>query len=98
VAGVAVSLEEDRPEGLDDSFPLLPWTRHAGTEFRPGSGHPAPISPVSRKGSSTLDVVFYTDPAALRLSASAQSVSCDIVNLYHPCCKRLFRPPRPVPC
>jgi hypothetical protein len=98
VAGNPWSLEKERQECLDDSFPLLPSDRRSGMEFRPGSGRSAPVSPTVRRGPSTLDVVFYPDSSAPRSPAARLSAFGDTVNLYHPCIKRLFRPPRPAPC
>jgi hypothetical protein len=98
VAGIPPSVEEERQECLDDSIPLSPWDRRSGTQVVPGSGRSAPAAPVARKGSSSRDVVFYTDPSAPRSPAARLSDYGDTVNLYHPCAKRLFRPPRPAPC
>jgi hypothetical protein len=98
IAGNPRSLESERQESLDDSCPLLPSDRRSGMEFRPGSGRSTPVGPTGRKAPSPLDVVFYSDPSALQCAARRQSVLGDMVNLYHPCMKRLFRPPRPAPC
>jgi hypothetical protein len=95
VAGISRSLEEEREECLDDSGCYLLRAIGAGAKVRLGSGRTLPATPVTRKGIETHDVVFYPDPSAPRNPAARQSVFGYRVMVHHPCCDRLFRPPRP---
>jgi hypothetical protein len=98
VAGIPPRLEEERQDSLDETAPFLPWDRRSGTQVRAGSSRSSPASPGVRKRLRSPDVAFYTDRSASRNSATRLADYGDTVNLYHPCVKRLFRPPRPAPC
>ncbi len=94
VAGVPQGLHE--ADACDDGCFFWPTTnRNGGVLVCPGSGRPCPSVPVTGKVRSSLDVVCYPDPSASQDTAARLAVYGNRVVLHHPCCERLFRPPRP---
>jgi hypothetical protein len=99
VAGPSRVADEDSQDFADgDYYTQSPFNRQSSMVARQGSGRTAPAGPTPRKGLTTLDLVFFTDPIAPRSPAFRMSDYGDTVCLYHPCSKRLFRPPRSVCC
>jgi hypothetical protein len=94
VAGLPRNGEEDREECSEDAFSWFGPQHRSGAAVRLGSGRPSPAGPVTRKGPSNPDVVFYPDPSTGRGLGARLSVLGNTVMVRHPCWDRLFRPPR----
>jgi hypothetical protein len=98
VAGIPGSVEDDSQEFLDEDVALVFDPRQGGARVRQGTNRPVPANPGSRRISSRIDVVLLTDPTTPPSPAVRLSDLGDTLNVYHPCVRRLFRPPRPAGC
>jgi hypothetical protein len=97
VAGSSQSFQEQGPDSSDQSVPRAVKDRLAASLFCPGSGGSRPTAPVARKLPSS-DVVFHAGSSAPPADATRLATYGNRVVVYHPCCDRLFRPPRSVGC
>jgi hypothetical protein len=98
VAAAPRTLEDDSQESLDEDVALVLDARQGGARVRQGTNRSIPANPGSRRIASRIDGVLYTGPATPPSPAVRVSDLGDTINRYHPCVRRLFRPPRPIGC
>jgi hypothetical protein len=98
VAGSASSICDQGSDMGDESIHSAAKDRLSASLVCLGSGRSRPVPPVARKLPSGFDVVFCADSSAPRSAAVRLATYGNRVVIYHPCCDRLFRPPRLVGC
>jgi hypothetical protein len=98
VAGSSETVQEQGPDASDQSIPRAVKDRLSASLLCPSSGRTAPVTPGARKLASTFDADFHADSSAQRRAAARLATYENRVLIYHPCCDRLFRPPRQVGC
>ena len=98
VAGTSQAVQDQGPDAGDQSVPRAVNDRLSASILCQGSGRTRPAPPVTRKLTSSSDVVLYADSSAHPGRATKLATYRNRVVVYHPCSDRLFRPPRPVGC